>query len=698
MYKPHLFRAIQCVFGTLSATVIVFLTGCSQTKPDTSLFGTAMHTGTLYVYRTQVPERKPCQKVPEFVSLQGADGLVGYVDDKGRVKPELLVTLDDLITVSLSSAFIKYFQEGSISNNNFPYDVNSSEKGEDKRKGEIALVLSFEAGTAKRESFVAFSSRNQTLGSYLSLKNWPLIGPVKVDGPDLKVRVVMIEMDSEENARANQLFRVSASTLGQVDPVSAPVLKVAEPIVEALIALNGDDVILDQRFTLHRLAKNAKATSVHRTPLLLGDYILVMQEDRLSGTDVDRVARDALNPPAMSSMRLRVDDHMVYRVYDYWTDRWGWKHVAEPDPNPHEAKYKPNGNDKQVECCSTAILIPPPTSELSDPVVNMARRIDLDKVPYLGKCKNGYWPEHPDAGKIRTQVLGYPVDYTTSLERWYCLEHALSTAFCDGLRGKVSRVGLRKNSTKSYDPGCKEAEFHDGDYLPLNYPVSVYPTANVVMARYPLHTHLVLNISRSVGGAGLPVHDRYQDYQAFINDQLETVQDDSAAKKLGDQLTAAILQNRKQAVLLQKVNATEGYEKKLCLLSQGLGACDDKQPLNDAPLFNEIYHLTGEVLTSRAEVTAHIRKACEGKDADSCPCEVTIPPVIENLSKDTRDPDTDYIERVQDALDKAGFAVPCAEKGNFGEETDKQVKAFQKFKGLKENGIIGEKTRKVLGL
>lgn len=56
----------------------------------------------------------------------------------------------------------------------------------------------------------------------------------------------------------------------------------------------------------------------------------------------------------------------------------------------------------------------------------------------------------------------------------------------------------------------------------------------------------------------------------------------------------------------------------------------------------------------------------------------------------------DDVRAVQRALVQAGFAVTG--DGTFGAETDKAIRAFQKQRGLKDDGIVGPATRAALGL
>lgn len=590
----------------VNITAVVFISSCSlPSKPDTGLYGKATHTGTLYIYRVPQPGDR---SIAQYSRLQELMDLDDLVENNGVVKPNLHVTEDDLITVSLGTAFIKYFKEGSAS---------GESSAEDRRKGEIVIVISFDAGTTKRESFVVFASGDQTLGSFLSVQNWPMLGPLKVDGSDLKIRIVMLELDQAENEKIKQLTRFVGNTAGQLQPGLAPGIKIVQPLAEAIIALNGDDVILDQRFAFQRIDKARNRSDIQRPPLLFGKYVLIMQEDRLRGDDVNTVAPDAADPPAPSNIRFDLDSNRLYRVYDYWTDRWGWPRTKDKDGNS--------------------------VSEIKPTNATGPKYIDLGVIDDLGGCppekdKNGKefdYAEHQDAAYVRTYILGYQARRTTGLERWNCLENALRAAYCEGLRGTSASTNLVKDSP-GYNvvssKACDQDELSSKNRLHLNYPVRVFPTANAVLAQYPLHTHLVLTIEESLGGPGVPIHEAVSSLEEFTQKQLDSVKDGEFAKRIGDRLIDAKLENKKQIALLKKVKAEPNHNEKLCLLFNEIKNDNKENVLNYSPLYNQVYKITGEVVNTPKEVAGYLR----GSDAnciekDTCSCAESAEKFLKNI-------------------------------------------------------------------
>jgi len=140
----------------------------------------------------------------------------------------------------------------------------------------------------------------------------PIIGPIKFRGDDIIVRLVMIEMDQIENETQKQFIRSVVNTASTFVPEIGSVLSIAMPIAEFIINQNADDVIFDHRFSLQRVSKG---THAYRNALLFGKYIILIQEDRLLGTDVTEIAPQAVLPPAPASRREMLNAQNQNQIY-----------------------------------------------------------------------------------------------------------------------------------------------------------------------------------------------------------------------------------------------------------------------------------------------------------------------------------------------------------------------------------------------
>ena len=274
--------------------------------PDTRLRAQGRHVGEVHLLRVADPDPRAmgtaAAQPARFVPLRRS------LDVAGQDGAPYIVEADDSIMVSLNYGFIRYFRE----------------TGKTNRKGELLLVVSFDSsdpadqspssGTEKN-SLVVYAADDQTLGSSLGARDWPMFGPVKVPHGDLFMRVVIIENDSVENKRAANSIKavVGAATTFRPDLAFASVITGA--VADMIVRLNGDDVVFDTRFALRRATPGQK---YYRGPLLYGRYALILQEDRLLGTDASAVAPGSTFVPAFHRLRYDRDSGMIYSAYNYY--------------------------------------------------------------------------------------------------------------------------------------------------------------------------------------------------------------------------------------------------------------------------------------------------------------------------------------------------------------------------------------------
>ncbi len=579
--------------------VIIIIGSCAMPQtPDTQLYGKARHSGTATLFRIDdswhpEPNKRRLYKVGEGIEKQRPPFLPirNKADIAGIDGPDRIVTNEDIVTVTLKTVFIKYFKE----------------MGGKNRKGEIALVMSFEAGETSRDSILIYSSEGQTLGSYLDLDDMPIIGPIKFSGDDIMVRLVMIEMDQIENETQKQFIRALANTATTFAPEIGSVLSIATPIAEFIINQNADDVILDHRFSLQRVSKGNHA---YRNALLFGKYFILIQEDRLVGTDVTEVAPQAILPPAPDRIRFGAYTDRIYRVYNFLPGLTHNKVENDMCPSPTDNPptfcgilYESDGpiyydsyfSIKNIEDCL-------------DP-----NRYDLE----YKKCLLKNWINGTTATEIRQQKLGYTKKDLADFDLFQSFYHALEAAAKEGQRGKP--VSLSTNATDE----------KGGTKVSLDFPIIKYPRAFTLLMPYPLHTYLVFSVERSLGGEGRTADERFQNFSSFLEKELGSVRENDQMGQLAASLRQALLTQKKQRLSFKKI-ATLPKEKtntKICLLWKELSNPNGKNKeeeniLADRTVYNEMFHVTGEIWTDHTEVIDYLKiENCNvNEDEITCEC------------------------------------------------------------------------------
>jgi len=443
-------RGFFCALA-ICGLVSILLSACTPpTKVSTSLTGTAAHTGTLTVlrvddgWRGNIAARTPYRlgdgigkRTPRFVPIRGKNDVAVFDT------PDRRVTNDDFVTVTLNSAFIKYFRESSIAGS---------------ASGEIAMVVSFSAGSTVKEDFLIMSSRGQTLGSFLDVQDWPAIGPVKIDGDSLTMRIVIIELDQVENESMKQFIKAAAGFVGTVVPQAGAALKVAQGVADFVIGQNGDDVVFDQRFGFQRMDEGRVLT---RMPLLFGKYVLVMQEDALSGTGAARNAPSAaMQVPAPDDMRYDLHFDRLYKVYPYRPDV---KPADCPDVTSTAVSLG-MGMDMGKGTIEWPQFFPAPGD-----LVNELASLYWDNPAY----KDCVLKEHvnsADAQNFRRTAVGFEQPYLGDLELFGDLDRTLKVAYLESTRTVSSQY----------------EKFPDTGSVTFNYPIVQYPQAAVFLGQYPL--------------------------------------------------------------------------------------------------------------------------------------------------------------------------------------------------------------------
>jgi hypothetical protein len=144
----------------------------------------------------------------------------------------------------------------------------------------------------------------------------------------------------------------------------------------------------------------------------------------------------------------------------------------------------------------------------------------------------------------------------------------------------------------------------------------------------PAHTHLVLSIDRSLGGEGPAFHDRFEDFSAFMEREMQTVRDNDRFGQLSALVSAAVRDSKNQKAHIRRAAALKKADgevddafklRKVCYLWQktlAAGPTEGNQPdfLSDAAVFNEIYHLSGFKFESAESVAKYL-----SDESHTCP-------------------------------------------------------------------------------
>ena len=586
-----------------------------QIDPTVGLFGKATHTGTASLYRADLDGT--AQNIGEAPATTTADD--GYGGQRGRFAAlrekgdyrgldtsDRIITADDTITLTLNGGFIKYFRE----------------EGGDTRQGEIALVLSFDGGTERAitedDAILIYSSQGQTLGSFLDLTDWKILGPMVVDGDSLRLRVVMIEWDQQENEQRKELVRAAAATAANFVSGVGGYLTIAGSLANFIIDQNRDDTIVDQRFALQRVQAGGLRIA---NPLLAGTYVLMLQEDSLANAEV--AGTRASLPPVINDLRFDHHSGRVYKRYDFIPGLTGDEEATDCG----EPGTVGPGATEVYDLTYGAILYPGRSSIGLPRVFYQDEKTFKDKAwdksTDYKKCVLEKWINGETARSWRREALGYREPIIGEFELLPTLDAALHEALVEGIRHTSFKTAqratrqavkrlLRNAGTSRENPSA----------LPYNYKVIIYPKAFAVMAEYPLHTHLVFTIEHSLGGVGDPYHRQFARYLDVLEKEKLRARDDTRLAKLTDQIEAARRAMARQSTVFSQVGKLPGEQvaARTCKLLPLLKP--DDMPLSAADVYNKLFHVTGEFFEDADGVAVFLTgKGCSASASNfTCDC------------------------------------------------------------------------------
>ncbi len=578
--KPFNFARMRYLCGFL---MFFLLEGCTSSIPqktDTKLYsGTGRYTGEFYVYRVDdawAPvgrERNryyigdssedKTKHMRQWVPVREKDNITGLDG------PERIATREDLVRVSLRHVFIKYFREIG--------------------KGEIALILSFASGEKLREDLLIYASQGQTLGSSLAFDDLTIIGPQKLEGQSIRIRLIMIEIDQIENETMKEFIKNAAGLASIIQPEYATAVKIASDVAQFIVSFNQDDIVFDRTF---ELSMTQKGESIETTPLLYAQYILLLQEDRFQGLDVKEKAEIATRPPRVSDMRFNLHAGRLFSAYMY---------------RPSE-RYKTSGSSPSDRA---------PGDEPEEGVFYFDlgnKRIDFDQFYSWKEDYLWFGDKHanilqkinePEAADFRHEVLAFPKSDTQisdyrrlmgdrigDLDLWGGLGETLATVYCESIR-----------YTSKEEKSCEDA-LRGGGRVFFHFPVYLYPKAYTILAQYPFHTHIVLSISRSIGTRDRAAEERFLTYSKWLEAAREDVRDRDRFTKVLDTIRYGIESQALIDIVLKKALGEKELEKKICIIVNGI--CNKRVTIKNS-LYNELFHLTGEIFQSEEEVKNYIK-------------------------------------------------------------------------------------------
>ncbi len=564
---------MRYLFGFL---MFLLLHGCASLTPqqtDTKVYsGTGRYTGEFYVYRVDDAwasvgnERAryyvgdsfddKAKRMRQWVPVREKDDITGLDG------PDRIVTPEDLVRVSLRHVFIKYFREIG--------------------KGEIALILSFASGEKIKEDLLVYASQGQTLGSSLAFDDLTIIGPEKLEGQSIRIRLIMIEIDQIENEAMKEFIRNAAGLASTIQPQYATAVKIASDVAQFIISFNQDDIIFDRTF---EMSMTQKGGSIETTPLLYGQCILLLQEDRFQGLDVKQAAEIATRPPRIGDMRFNLHAGRLFTTY----------------------MYSPN------------VIFTDETGTYEFRLDLGKKRIDFDR--FFSVKDKDIWTDderaellkminEPEAADFRHNVLAFPRshhkgvkgDRIGDLDLWGGLGRALAIVYCDSMR-----------YTSKERKKCEEAVRGAGKEVFFHFPVYLYPKAYTILAQYPFHTHIVLSISRSIGIEGGTAEERSLTYSKWLEEARKDVREQDRFTEVLGAVRHGIESQALTDIVLRKALAQKELRQKICIIANGI--CNKRITVKNA-LHNEFFHLTGEIFESEDEVRNYMREkypACEIK-------------------------------------------------------------------------------------
>ena len=98
--------------------------------------------------------------------------------------------------------------------------------------------------------------------SYLPREDIPILPPIVYSGEDVIVQIRLIEVDTEDNARINELINAASTAVTAFQPVSAGAVTVVGTVLKSLTSMNSDDIEFAYDFALSTSSSPFQSTAI----------------------------------------------------------------------------------------------------------------------------------------------------------------------------------------------------------------------------------------------------------------------------------------------------------------------------------------------------------------------------------------------------------------------------------------------------
>ncbi|QDU65018.1 hypothetical protein [Engelhardtia mirabilis] len=184
--------------------------------------------------------------------------------------------------------------------------------------------------------------------SYLPREDIPILPPIVYSGEDVIVQIRLIEIDSEDNARVNELISAASTAAATFQPVSAGAVTVVGTVLKALTSMNSDDIEFAYDFAVSTSSKPFTSTTIVDEADMPRDIDLVLQPRVGTYVVLKSEHRDRFDIPSTyvgtaihgirygiaEVLRLGTLDIFNWMLRDGWcavSDRKGTKRRDRPD-------------------------------------------------------------------------------------------------------------------------------------------------------------------------------------------------------------------------------------------------------------------------------------------------------------------------------------------------------------------------------